>query len=281
MVGARTHVDRRRRCRPAACVASHPGTDAELSRPQSRGGTAAMAHAVGMPNGRWARTGDGLMVCRAPQRPGRPLRRVWRFAPRARRVWRAREVRASRRRIGVKARPNTCSTSPRSIRAAQRRAEAHDLRVQGFTFEVIGKHLGVSKAQAARDIDTALAEITVEPARELLKLELRRCEELMAAHFANACDGDVVATNTVLRVMAHRAMLMGWSRDQQGAVRVMISEGGGVGGEPPRRLELEFVLPGAMLKQRCFDTAPRICGTLADIANSVARPVNTTDSRRV
>ena len=33
MVGARTHVDRRRRCRPAACVASHPGTDAELSRP--------------------------------------------------------------------------------------------------------------------------------------------------------------------------------------------------------------------------------------------------------
>ena len=35
----------------------------------------------------------------------------------------------------------------------------------------------------------------------------------------------------------------------------------------------------AMLKQRCFDTAPRICGTslrcaLADIANSVARPVN-------
>jgi hypothetical protein len=103
--------------------------------------------------------------------------------------------------------------------------------------------LGVSTAQAARDIETALAEITVEPARELLKLELRRCEELMAAHYANACDGDVVATNTVLRVMAHRAMLMGWSRDQQGAARVVISDGGGAGGEP-RRLELEFVLPG-------------------------------------
>jgi hypothetical protein len=103
--------------------------------------------------------------------------------------------------------------------------------------------LGVSTAQAARDIETALAEITVEPARELLKLELRRCDELMAAHYANACDGDVVATNTVLRVMAHRAMLMGWSRDQQGAARVVISEGNGVGGEN-RRLELEFVLPG-------------------------------------
>ena len=156
-----------------------------------------------------------------------------------------REVKASRRRKGVKARPNTCSTSPKSIRAAQRRAEALDLRVQGFTFEVIGKHLGVSKAQAARDIDTALAEITVEPAKELLKLELRRCEELMAAHYANACDGDVVATNTVLRVMAHRATLMGWSRDQQGAARVVINDTAGAGGEP-RRLELEFVLPGKL-----------------------------------
>lgn len=97
---------------------------------------------------------------------------------------------------------------------------------------MIGKHLGVSKAQAARDIDTALAEITVEPARELLKLELRRCEELMAVHYANACDGDVVATNTVLRVMAHRAMLMGWSRDQQGAGRVVINDAGSAGGEP-------------------------------------------------
>jgi hypothetical protein len=143
-----------------------------------------------------------------------------------------REVKASRRRKGVKAKPNTCSTSPRSIRAARRRAEALDLLVQGYTFELIGKHLGVSKAQAARDIDTALAEITVEPARELLKLELRRCEELMAAHYANACDGDVTATNTVSRVMAHRAMLMGWSRDQHGVARLVISDGGGAGGEP-------------------------------------------------
>jgi hypothetical protein len=152
-----------------------------------------------------------------------------------------REVKRSRRRKGVKAKPNTCSTSPRSIRAAQRRAEALDLRVQGYTFEVIGKHLGVSKAQAARDIDTALSEITAEPARELLKLELRRLDELTAAHYADALAGDVTATNTILRVMAHRAVLMGWSRDQP--ARVVISDGGGAGGEP-RRLELEFVLPG-------------------------------------
>jgi hypothetical protein len=154
-----------------------------------------------------------------------------------------REVKRSRRRKGVKATPNTSSSSPRSIRAAQRRAEALNLRVQGYTFEVIGKHLGVSKAQAARDIDAALAEITTEPAKQLLAMELRRLDELQSAHFHNATEGDPTATNAVLRIMAHRAMLLGWSRDQQGAARVVISDGGGPGGEP-RKLELEFVLPG-------------------------------------
>ena len=88
---------------------------------------------------------------------------------------------------------------------------------------MIGKHLSISKAQAARDIDTALAEITSEPARELLKLELRRLDELMAAHYTNALAGDVTAANAILRVMAHRAVLMGWSRDQQGAARLVIT----------------------------------------------------------
>ena len=152
-------------------------------------------------------------------------------------------VKASRRRKGVKATPNTCSTSPRSIRAAKRRAEALDLRIQGHPYSVIGRHLGVSTAQAARDIETALAEITLESARELLKLELRRCDELMSAHYATALNGDATSTNTVLRIMAHRAVLMGWSRDQHGAARVVINDGGGGASGEPRRLELEFVLP--------------------------------------
>jgi hypothetical protein len=155
-----------------------------------------------------------------------------------------REVKRSRRRKGVKARPNTCSTSPKSIRAAQRRAEALNLRKQGYSYREIGEHLGVSTAQAARDIETALAEITLGPARDLLKLELQRCDDLMAAHYARACDGDVTATNTVLRVMAHRAMLMGWSRDQQGAARVVISDGGGA---EPRHLAVELVLPSGRI----------------------------------
>jgi hypothetical protein len=153
------------------------------------------------------------------------------------------ETKKPRRRKGVKQTTNTCSTSPRAIRIAERRAQALELRTHGHSFRQIGRELGISTAQAAVDVERALAEITREPAKELIKLELQRCDELMSAHYANACDGDVTATNTVLRVMAHRAMLMGWSRDQQGAARVVIGDSTGVDGAN-RRLELEFVLPG-------------------------------------
>jgi hypothetical protein len=78
----------------------------------------------------------------------------------------------------------------------------------------------------------------------LLKMEMKRLDEFTTAHYPNALEGDAVATNTVIRLMQHRAVLLGWGRDQHGAARVVISDGGGPGGEP-RRLELEFVLPNA------------------------------------
>jgi DNA-binding CsgD family transcriptional regulator len=85
-----------------------------------------------------------------------------------------------RRRIkGVKATPNTCSTSPQRIRIAKRRAEALDLRAIGYSFRQIGERLKISTAQASDDVTQALEEITAEPAHKLLKLELR----LAQAHF--------------------------------------------------------------------------------------------------
>jgi hypothetical protein len=64
-----------------------------------------------------------------------------------------REAKASRRRRrGIKATPNTSSTSRRSIGAAKRRAERSIYVYRIYTFEVIGKRPSVSKARAARDI---------------------------------------------------------------------------------------------------------------------------------
>ena len=163
------------------------------------------------------------------------------------------ETKKPRRRKGVKQTTNTCSTSPRAIRIAERRAQALELRTHGHSFRQIGRELGISTAQAAVDVERALAEITREPAKELMKLELERCDELMSAHYANALDGDATSTNTVLRVMWHRAMLMGWSRDQQGgAARVLISDGG-----ENRRLELSFVLPSGGRFDTLHDLPPQ------------------------
>src|SRR5215831_5809100 len=58
-----------------------------------------------------------------------------------------REAKRPRTRRRAAARPNTSSTSPRSIKAAQRRADALGLRLQGHPYSVIGKHLGVSTAK--------------------------------------------------------------------------------------------------------------------------------------
>ena len=145
-----------------------------------------------------------------------------------------------RRRLkGVKATPNSCTTGPRAIRVARRRAEALDLRATGLSFREIGKRLGVSTAQASLDVVKGLEEITLEPARELLKLELRRCDELQAAIYPKALKGDATAINSTLRVMWHRGMLMGWTRDLNGAAQVTIRS---ESGETDRGLSIEFVM---------------------------------------
>ena len=158
------------------------------------------------------------------------------------------ETKKPRRLKGRKATTNTCSTSPKSIRIAKRRAEALDLRAIGYSFKQIGERLKIGMTLAYNDVAKALEEITAEPAQRLLKLELKRCDELQSAVYETALKGDPTAINTALRVMAHRAMLLGWSRDQQGAGRVVISSGPG----NERRLDIQFVLPTSSGGQRAI-----------------------------
>jgi hypothetical protein len=91
------------------------------------------------------------------------------------------------------------------------------------------------------DISTALAEITYEPAQALLKLELRRLDDLTATFYPNATEGDIPSAMMVLKLSQHRASLLGWGTKEH-AAKLTITDGAG-GGEP-RRLELEFILPG-------------------------------------
>lgn len=59
----------------------------------------------------------------------------------------------------------------------KRMAEALDLRKKGLGYVQIGEIIGVSGAQAHRDVQDALLEITKEPAQEVRTIELQRSEE--------------------------------------------------------------------------------------------------------
>jgi hypothetical protein len=167
-----------------------------------------------------------------------------------------REVKASRRRKGVKAKPNTSSTSPRSIAAAKRRARALDLRIQGHPYSIIGKHLSVSTAQAARDIEQALSEVTFEGASALLKIELHRLDELTAAFYENAVAGDIPAAQMMLRIMEQRGRMLGFfDREHAARFGLKITDPGGGAGGAPRELSLEFVLPSG--NRLSMDDTPR------------------------
>jgi hypothetical protein len=76
--------------------------------------------------------------------------------------------------------PNTtcAATSPAQIRIAERRAVVMDLRRKGHDFRAIAQATGISVATAYRDVVEGMAEITREPARELLTLELERLDQL-------------------------------------------------------------------------------------------------------
>lgn len=114
--------------------------------------------------------------------------------------------------MGVKRTTNTATTSPKQIALAERRALVLEYRRQGFSFAEIGGALRISAASAYRDCVVSLADITAEPARDLLELELLRLDELQMAIYGRALDGDLDAINACLKILDQRAKLLGLYR---------------------------------------------------------------------
>ena len=102
--------------------------------------------------------------------------------------------------------------SPRITKAEELRREALFLRSTGASFAAIGKRLGVSKSAAFKAVNTALQalreEIT-EQAKLLQAQEAERLDQLQLGVWADAIGGNVVAIQTVLRIMERRAKLLG------------------------------------------------------------------------
>lgn len=111
---------------------------------------------------------------------------------------------------------NGTRSNAAAINTAERRADAVQLRRAGLSFTRIAETLagkyrqpGYDRASAYRDVRTALDRIIEEPARELKAEELDRLAALQSAHWSAAMKGDVPATVTILRIMQHRAKLVG------------------------------------------------------------------------
>ena len=111
--------------------------------------------------------------------------------------------------MGVRRTTKSSRTSPAMIALAERRAKTLDLRRQGHSFEEIAAHLGISDSTAHRDVSVAMAQITAEPAHELLTLELLRLDEMQRGFYAAACEGNIAATKMCLRILDQRAKLLG------------------------------------------------------------------------
>jgi hypothetical protein len=111
--------------------------------------------------------------------------------------------------MGVRRTTNTARTSPKQIAMAKRRALVLNLRERGLGFHEIAHQVGISVATAHRDVVAGMAEITREPARELLTLELLRLDELQRGFYVRAVNGNKRALNACLRIMDRRARLLG------------------------------------------------------------------------
>ena len=76
----------------------------------------------------------------------------------------------------------------------ERQRQALELRLSGLTFQGIADALGYkSKHGSFRAVETALAEITREPAESLRTMELQRLDGMFAGFWPKAQQGDPVA----------------------------------------------------------------------------------------
>lgn len=96
--------------------------------------------------------------------------------------------------------------------AAERRVKSLELRKGGMSYRQIGAQLGISEAQAHRDVTRILASIAklAEPdALQVRILEQQRLDALLEALWPQAQRGNHGAIDRVLRIMERRARLLG------------------------------------------------------------------------
>jgi hypothetical protein len=91
-----------------------------------------------------------------------------------------------------------------------RRRKALDYRIAGATYQQIADQLGYSGREGAfRAVDSALRDIPRESADRLRALELDRLDKMQATLAKQVSEGHLGAVDRWLKIMEHRAKLIG------------------------------------------------------------------------
>lgn len=101
-------------------------------------------------------------------------------------------------------------TSPRHLSAAEKQAQALELRKNRVSYDKIAEVLGYSgKSGAYKAVQSALKKTLQEPADELRALEGMALDDLQFAQMPLARKGHQGAAALVLKIMERRAKLFG------------------------------------------------------------------------
>ena len=96
--------------------------------------------------------------------------------------------------------------------AAERRVWSLDLRKKGYSYREIGRELGISEAQAHRDVHRMLdhlCEIERDTAEKIRRMEIMRLDSMLRGLWTSVEDGDPQAVTASLKVSERRAKLLG------------------------------------------------------------------------
>jgi hypothetical protein len=110
--------------------------------------------------------------------------------------------------------------------SAKRRELAVELRMQGYTMRELGKALGVSHAQAHRDLVQALGELaerTCDEAAKLRAIESERLHKMILYSWPSAEQGDPRAIANITRLSESLRKLWGADAEEKGVAAILVS----------------------------------------------------------
>lgn len=102
------------------------------------------------------------------------------------------------------------STTAAKKTAAEKRAEALELRALGYSYQAVADEVGYgSRGAAYKAVAQELRNIPREAAEHAREIELGRLDDLQMAAMNAALGGDLFAIDRVVKIVESRAKLLG------------------------------------------------------------------------